>query len=251
MGLNIQEMFGGLIPPRMHRRRISVPEGRKILIQEEAQKLIDMDEVIAEAIRRVETAGIVFIDEIDKVVGDHARESGADVSREGVQRDILPIIEGCNVTTKYGMVSTDHILFIAAGAFHAAKPSDLIPELQGRCPIRVELDPLGADEFVRILTEPENALVRQYTALMETEGIHLRFTDGAVREIAQIADQVNQRTENIGARRLHTVMTTLLEDLLFEAPDDARKGELRITRSHVRSRLRDIVADEDLARYIL
>ncbi len=250
MGINIQEMFGGLIPPRVRRRRISVPEGRKILVQEEAQKLIDMDEVIGEAVRRVETSGIVFLDEIDKLVGDHGREGGGEVSREGVQRDILPIIEGSSVTTKYGMVNTDHVLFVAAGAFHSAKPSDLIPELQGRFPIRVELDSLGAGDFARILTEPENALLRQYTALMETEGIHLHFTPGAVREIAAIADGVNQRTENIGARRLHTVMTTLLEDLLFEAPT-TRKGELRITQSYVRSRLRDVVADEDLARYIL
>jgi ATP-dependent HslUV protease ATP-binding subunit HslU len=221
-----------------------------VLLDEESNNLLDEDKVVKEAIEAVENNGIVFLDEIDKLVGDHGREGGGEVSREGVQRDILPIIEGSSVTTKYGMVNTDHVLFVAAGAFHSAKPSDLIPELQGRFPIRVELDSLGAGDFARILTEPENALLRQYTALMETEGIHLHFTPGAVREIAAIADGVNQRTENIGARRLHTVMTTLLEDLLFEAPT-TRKGELRITQSYVRSRLRDVVADEDLARYIL
>jgi len=249
MGINMQEMFGGMIPTRTKRRRVPVPEGRKILIQEEAQKLIDMDEVISMAIDRVENMGIVFLDELDKIAGE-AVKSGPDVSREGVQRDLLPIVEGSNVMTKYGMIRTDHILFIAAGAFHASKPSDLIPEMQGRFPIRVELDSLTEDDFVRILTEPENALIKQYIALLATEGVTITFTDGAIREIARIAGGVNQRMENIGARRLHTVMTTLLEDILFTVPD-ADKRRVRITKQMVGGALRDIVEDEDLSRYIL
>ena len=249
MGINIQEMFGGMIPNRTKRRRVSVPEGRKILAQEEAQKLIDMDEVIAMAIDRVENMGIVFLDELDKIAGEAAK-TGPDVSREGVQRDLLPIVEGSNVMTKYGMIRTDHVLFIAAGAFHASKPSDLIPEMQGRFPIRVELDSLTEDDFVRILTEPENALIKQYTALMATEGVTIGFTDGAIREIARIAGEVNQRMENIGARRLHTVMTTLLEDTLFAVPDTGEQ-KIRVTKQMVSGALNDIVEDEDLSRYIL
>ena len=249
MGVNIQEMLGGMIPPRTKRRRVPVPEGRKILAQEEAQKLIDMDEVIAAAIHRVENMGIVFLDELDKIAGESVK-SGPDVSREGVQRDLLPVVEGSSVMTKYGIVMTDHILFIAAGAFHASKPSDLIPELQGRFPIRVELDSLTANDFVRILTEPENALIKQYTALLFTENVTISFTDGAIREIARVADEVNQRMENIGARRLHTVMTTLLEDILFSVPD-MDKRRIRITKQMVGRALHNIVADEDMSRYIL
>lgn len=249
MGVNIQEMLGGMIPPRTKRRRVPVPEGRKILAQEEAQKLIDMDEVIAAAIHRVENMGIVFLDELDKIAGESVK-SGPDVSREGVQRDLLPVVEGSSVMTKYGIVMTDHILFIAAGAFHASKPSDLIPELQGRFPIRVELDSLTANDFVRILTEPENALIKQYTALLFTENVTISFTDGAIREIARVADEVNQRMENIGARRLHTVMTTLLEDILFNVPD-MDKRRIRITKQMVGRALHNIVADEDMSRYIL
>lgn len=249
MGISLQEMFGNLFPKRTKQRVINVQEGQRILAQEEAQKLIDMDEVVAEAINRVENAGIVFLDEIDKIAGEHAA-TGPDVSREGVQRDLLPIIEGSTIHTKYGMVRTDHILFIAAGAFHVSKPSDLIPELQGRFPIRVELDTLTTEDFVRILTEPRNALIKQYTALLETEGVHISFTEGAIREIADIATIVNEQTQNIGARRLHTVMTTLLDSILFDVPDSSA-GHIRITRAYVQKTLREIVADEDLSRYIL
>ena len=249
MGINIQEIFGGMIPPRTKRHRVSVPEARMILAQEEAQKLIDMDKVISDAIGRVENSGIVFLDELDKIAGERTR-GDIDVSREGVQRDILPIVEGSNVMTKYGMVKTDHILFIAAGAFHVSKPSDLIPELQGRFPIRVELDSLTADDFVRILTEPKNALIKQYTALLETEGVSISFTQGAIREIANLADEINNRMENIGARRLHTVMTTLLEDVLFNIPD-VKEKTVKITQKYVRDHLKEIIEDEDLSRYIL
>lgn len=249
MDINVQEMFGGLLPPRRKRRKVSVGEAREILKQEEAQKLVDMDKVVSEAIRRVENSGIIFIDEIDKIAGERSPH-GPDVSREGVQRDLLPIVEGSSVPTKYGMVRTDHILFIAAGAFHSCKPSDLIPELQGRFPIRVELASLNEDDFVRILVEPENALIKQYKALLETEGVDVSFTRDAIREIASIAARVNETTENIGARRLHTVMTRLLEDVLFEVPDRRRK-KVRITAKVVRSRLKDIVEDVDLTRYIL
>ncbi|MBI4530724.1 MAG: ATP-dependent protease ATPase subunit HslU [Candidatus Latescibacteria bacterium] len=249
MGINIQEIFGGIIPQRTKRRRVAVPEAIKLLAQEEAQKLIDMEEVISEAIGRIENTGIVFLDEIDKIAGEKIKGT-ADVSREGVQRDLLPIVEGSNVMTKYGMTRTDHVLFIAAGAFHVSKPSDLIPEMQGRFPIRVELDSLTTADFVRILTEPQNALIRQYTALLETEGVSISFTKGAIEEIAIVADTVNQRTENIGARRLHTVMTTLLEDILFSVPDTKRL-EIKITRTYVKEALGGIVEDEDLSRYIL
>jgi ATP-dependent HslUV protease ATP-binding subunit HslU len=242
-------MLPGLFQGRTKKRRVRVPEALDALAQEEAQKLIDMDSVARSAVERVQEAGIIFIDEIDKVSG---RESGQgpDVSREGVQRDILPIVEGTTVNTKYGMVRTDHILFIAAGAFHVSKPSDLIPELQGRFPIRVELEALGRDDFVRILTEPRSALVRQYSALLSTEGIDLRFTDGAIGRIADFASLVNDRTENIGARRLHTVMEKLLDELSFEASDmDATA--VTIDEAYVDRMLSDIARNEDLSRYIL
>lgn len=249
MGINIQEIFGGMMPQRTKRRSVPVPEALKLLSQEEAQKLIDMEEVINDAIKRVENSGIVFLDEIDKIAGEKVK-GAPDVSREGVQRDLLPIVEGSNVMTKYGMTRTDHILFIAAGAFHVSKPSDLIPEMQGRFPIRVELDSLTTADFIRILTEPQNALIRQYTALLATEGVSISFTKGAIEEIALVADTVNQRTENIGARRLHTVMTTLLEDILFSVPD-TEQHEIKITQKYVKEALQNIVEDEDLSRYIL
>ncbi|MCK5326974.1 MAG: ATP-dependent protease ATPase subunit HslU [Candidatus Latescibacteria bacterium] len=249
MGINIQEIFGGMVPPRTKRRRVSIPEARKILAQEEAQKLIDMEKVIAAAIERVENAGIVFLDEIDKIAGERVRGE-VDVSREGVQRDILPIVEGSTVMTKHGMVRSDHILFIAAGAFHVSKPSDLIPELQGRFPIRVELDSLIAEDFVRILTEPKNALLKQYTAMLKTEGVGITFTKGAIGEIAQVADEVNTRMENIGARRLHTVMTILLEEIMFSVPEMGKK-RIRITQKYVREAMKDIIEDEDISKYIL
>jgi ATP-dependent HslUV protease ATP-binding subunit HslU len=228
---------------------MTVAEARKYLTQEEAQKLVDMDQVIKEAISRVENSGIVFLDEIDKIAGEKS-QVGPDVSREGVQRDLLPVVEGTNVFTKYGMVKTDHVLFIASGAFHVSKPSDLIPELQGRFPIRVELASLTAEDFVRILTEPQNALIKQYTAMLATEEVKINFTPEAIKEIAKIAFEVNERTENIGARRLHTVMTALLEDILFDVPDEKIK-KIEITAEFVRERLGEIVKDEDLSRYIL
>jgi ATP-dependent HslUV protease ATP-binding subunit HslU len=249
MDINVQEMFGGLLPPRRKRRKVAVEEAREILTQEEAQKLVDMEKVVAEAIARVENSGIIFIDEIDKIAGEKASH-GPDVSREGVQRDLLPIVEGSSVPTKYGIVKTEHILFIAAGAFHSCKPSDLIPELQGRFPIRVELGSLSEEDFVRILVEPKNALIKQYRALLKTERVEVTFTDDAVREIASIAAKVNEVTENIGARRLHTVMTRLLEDILFEVPDLKRK-RIRISAEVVRGKLKGIVEDVDLTRYIL
>jgi ATP-dependent HslUV protease ATP-binding subunit HslU len=249
MGINIKEMFGNLFPKKTKRRRMKVAEAREMLIQTEAEKLVDMDKVHALAKERTEQSGILFIDEIDKIA---SREGGhgPEVSREGVQRDILPIVEGSTVNTKYGPVKTDHILFIAAGAFHVSKPSDLIPELQGRFPIRVELENLGEEEFVRILTEPKNALIRQYTALLATEEIELVFTEDAVHEIARTAATVNERTENIGARRLHTVMERLLEDLSFDAPE-RQDRRIEIDAAYVRNRLTEIVRDEDLSRYIL
>ncbi|MFH1011042.1 MAG: ATP-dependent protease ATPase subunit HslU [bacterium] len=251
MGFNLQEMFGPMIGKRKRRRQCTIGEARDILLSEETDKMLDMDRIVREAIFRTESLGIVFLDEIDKIAAPSSQtEGGPDVSREGVQRDILPVVEGTTVTTKYGPVKTDHILFIAAGAFTVAKPSDLIPELQGRFPIRVELDHLTADDFVRILTEPENALMKQYTALLETEGIELSFREDAIREIADIASRVNERMENIGARRLHTVMTTLLEDLLFNASTMTKK-KLNITKPFVRKTLKDIVEDEDLSRFIL
>ena len=249
MEFNFKEMLGNLFPKGTKTRRVKVSEARELLLQEEASRLIDMDRVVEEARRKVEQHGIIFLDEIDKIVGrDHGR--GPDVSREGVQRDLLPIVEGTTVTSKYGMVRTDHILFIASGAFHLSKPADLIPEMQGRFPIRVELQSLGAAEFERILTEPENALIKQYQALLETEGVHLTFAPEAVREIAALAAKVNERTENIGARRLHTIMEKLLEEISFTAPDLGDRS-LTITADYVRERLADLIEDEDLSRYIL
>ena len=249
MGINLKDVLPNIFGQRSRRRKMRVNEAMDYLVQEEEQKLIDMDQVTRLALERVESSGIIFLDEIDKIAG---RESGhgPDVSREGVQRDILPIVEGTTVNTKYGMVRTDHILFIAAGAFHVSKPSDLIPELQGRFPIRVELEALGRDEFVRILTEPRSALVKQYTALMDTEGISLTFTDGAIHKIADFATLVNERTENIGARRLHTVMEKLLDEISFEGPDLDNK-RVTIDEEYVTRMLADIVKNEDLSRYIL
>ncbi len=249
--ISLKEMMGNMFPEKTKRRSLKVPEAMKVLTQEEASKLIDMDKVAREAISRVEQSGIVFIDEIDKVAG---RESGGgggpDVSREGVQRDLLPIIEGSTVNTKHGPVHTDHILFIAAGAFHVSKPSDLIPELQGRFPIRVELDNLTEEDFVRILTEPRNALIRQYVGLLGTEGLDVEFTDDAIREIASISASVNSRTENIGARRLYTVMERLLEEVSFHAPDAVQK-KITVNAEYVKKQLADITKDEDLSRFIL
>ncbi len=247
--INLKDMLPGLFQGRTKKRRVKVPEALEYLAQEEEHKLIDMDSVARTAVERVEQAGIIFVDEIDKIAGREGSH-GPDVSREGVQRDILPIVEGTTVNTKYGMVRTDHILFIAAGAFHVSKPSDLIPELQGRFPIRVELEALGKDEFVRILTEPRSALVKQYTALMETEGIVLTFTNEAIHRIADYATLVNERTENIGARRLHTVMEKLLDEISFEGPDLADKRVV-IDDGYVTRMLADIVKNEDLSRYIL
>lgn len=249
LGIQFKDMLGNLFPRSVKRRRLKVPEALEILTQQEAQRLIDQDRVVRRAIERVEQAGILFIDEIDKIVsrgGSH----GPDVSREGVQRDLLPIVEGCTVNTKYGPVKTDHILFIAAGAFHTVKPSDLIPELQGRFSIRVELNALGRREFVRILTEPRNALLLQYRALLATEGVELEILPEAVEEIARIAEEVNARTENIGARRLHTILERLLEDVLFDAPDIAEKRVV-VDRAFVERRLKDVAENEDLSRYIL
>jgi len=249
MEFNIKEVFGNIFPTKKKKRRVKIPEAKEILFQEESQKLIDMDKVIEEAIRMTEQNGIIFLDELDKIAGSDSRY-GPDVSREGVQRDLLPIVEGSTVTTKYGMVRTDHILFIAAGAFNMSKPSDLLPELQGRFPIRVELDPLSQQDFVRILKEPQNALITQYEALLETEGIELHFEESAIEEIAYIASQVNERMENIGARRLHTVMEKLLDEISFNAPDMAEK-KVVVDKKYVTERLRDIFEDENLSRYIL
>ncbi len=249
LGMNLQDMLGGMFPKQRRRRAVTVGEARRILIDQEAERMIDLEQVTAEAIVRAEQSGIIFIDEMDKIAG-RERGIGPDVSREGVQRGLLPIVEGSTVMTKYGPVQTDHILFIAAGAFHATKPSDLIPELQGRFPLRVELSALGEQDFVRILTEPQNSLVRQYTALLRTEGIELEFTPEGVAEIAHIAAQVNDQTENIGARRLHTVMERLLEHVSFEASDIAPTRVL-ITADYVRQQLAEVVKNLDLARYIL
>jgi len=249
MELNMQDILGGILPRRKKRRRARVREARKILTQEEASKLLDRDAIVSEAIERTEKLGIVFLDELDKIAG-REKNVGPDVSREGVQRDLLPIVEGTTVITKYGPVKTDHILFIGAGAFHVTKPSDLIPELQGRFPIRVELNPLDQDDFVRILTEPENSLTRQYKALLATDGVDLVFTQDGVEAIAKMAYTVNQETENIGARRLHTVMEKLLEDVLFEAPDVAEK-KVVVDGNYVHSKLKDLVTNRDLTRYIL
>ncbi|MDM7926699.1 MAG: ATP-dependent protease ATPase subunit HslU [bacterium] len=249
MGLNMQELFGGMMPPKRKKRKMPVSEAREVIVAEEVQKLIDMDKVVDEAVRRVEESGIVFLDEIDKIAGKSGG-AGPDVSREGVQRDILPVVEGTNVLTKYGLVRTDHILFIASGAFHVSKPADLIPELQGRFPIRVELESLTREDFVRILTEPENALVKQYTALLATEGVRIEFTPDAIEAIAATACDVNERTENIGARRLHTIMSLLLEDVLFETPEKKTRS-IRVTPREVQKRLRRIVENQDLTKYIL
>ncbi len=250
MGVNLGEMLGGTpFGKRMKRRRMPVPDALDLLRQEEAGKLIDMDQVTREAVQRTEQSGIVFIDEIDKIAGKEGA-GGPDVSREGVQRDLLPIVEGSTVTTKYGPVRTDHILFIASGAFHVARPSDLIPELQGRFPIRVEMDSLGSADFVRILTEPQNALTRQYAALLATEGIELSFAPDAVAEIARIAQTINDRTENIGARRLHTILERLLDEIAFDA-DERKDKRIAVDAGYVRAQLQPLVEDEDLSRYIL
>jgi ATP-dependent HslUV protease ATP-binding subunit HslU len=249
MGINLREMLSNMLPTKTKRRKVKVAEAKRLLAQEEAQKLVDMEEVVAQAIHRVENSGIVFLDELDKIAGREAGH-GPDVSREGVQRDLLPIVEGSTVTTKYGPVKTDHILFIAAGAFHVAKPSDLIPEMQGRFPIRVELDALTREDFIRILTEPQNALIRQYIELLNTEGVTLHFTPDSVDAVAELATIVNQRAENIGARRLYTIMEKLLEEISFAAPDMPGK-ELTIDGGYVHTRLADVIKDEDLSRYIL
>ncbi|MDA8242091.1 MAG: ATP-dependent protease ATPase subunit HslU [Nitrospiraceae bacterium] len=247
--INLKSMLGNLLPEKSKRKKVKIPEALVLLEQEESGKLIDMDKITQEAVERVEQSGIVFIDEIDKIASKGGGY-GPDVSREGVQRDLLPIVEGSTVTTKYGPVKTEHILFIASGAFHTAKPSDLVPELQGRFPIRVELDALGKDDFTRILTEPHNALVKQYTALLETENVEINFLEDSVDEIAEIAALVNDKTENIGARRLHTILEKLLEDISFDAPEKPGT-KLDIDRKYVREKLSDIVKDEDLSRYIL
>jgi ATP-dependent HslUV protease ATP-binding subunit HslU len=247
---NFAEMLQDMMPKRKKRREVTVAEARRILLQDELDKLVDMDEVVAEALERTEDMGMIFLDEIDKIAGTRGGSSGPDVSREGVQRDLLPIVEGSTVQTKYGIVRTDHILFIAAGAFHVAKPSDLIPELQGRFPIRVELSSLGEEDFVRILREPKNALLRQYQELVAADGATLEFSDDGIREIARIAAEVNERMENIGARRLHTVLTTLLEDVLFDLPDE-KTSKIVMDGNVVRDRLQRVIEDEDLRKYIL
>jgi ATP-dependent HslUV protease ATP-binding subunit HslU len=249
MGINLKDMLPNLFGQKTRRRKMRVAEAQDYLVQEEEQKLIDMDQVTRVALERVESSGIIFLDEIDKIAG---RESGhgPDVSREGVQRDILPIVEGTTVNTRYGFVRTDHILFIAAGAFHVSKPSDMIPELQGRFPIRVELKSLTVEDFIRILKEPKNALAKQYTALLETEGIKLVLTDDALEEVAKFAASVNERSENIGARRLHTIMEKMLEEVSFEGPD-LKKKTVKVDANYVRKQLADIVKDQDLSRYIL
>ena len=239
-----------MMPKKKKRRTVKVSEARRILLDEELEKLIDLDDITDDALERTEAMGIIFLDEIDKIAGERGQGGGPDVSREGVQRDLLPIVEGSNVQTKYGMVKTDHILFIAAGAFHVSKPSDLIPELQGRFPIRVELKPLTEQDFVRIMTEPENALTKQYAALVEAEGASLEFKADGIAELARVATRVNERMENIGARRLHTVMTTLLEDVLFELPDRGKDAVI-VDAEMVRDRLKSISEDEDLRKYIL
>jgi len=247
---NFSDMLREMMPKRKKKRTVKIPEARRILLDEELDKLIDLDDVTSDALERVEQMGIIFLDEIDKIAGQRGEHGGPDVSREGVQRDLLPVVEGSTVSTKYGPVKTDHVLFIAAGAFHVSKPSDLIPELQGRFPIRVELKPLVEADFVRIMTEPEHALTKQYAALVEAEGASLTFTTTGVAEIARIATQANDRMENIGARRLHTVMTTLLEEILYELPDRGKDG-IVVDAELVRDRLKQVVEDEDLRRYIL
>ncbi len=250
MGMNIQEIVSSMMPKKRKKRKTTISDARKLLTQEEAQKLIDMDAVQNQAIKLVEESGMVFIDEIDKVSGS-SDSRGPDVSREGVQRDLLPIVEGSTVNTKYGSVKTDHILFIASGAFHSSKPSDLIPELQGRFPIRVELKSLTEDDFIKILTVPENALLKQYAALLQTEGVEVNFTDDAITEVAKTAAYVNEEVENIGARRLHTILTTLLEDILFDLPDKITSSKVTIDGNLVKEKLDAIVKDRDLSKYIL
>ncbi len=256
MGVNLQELFGNMGGGQKKKRRVTVEEAREILTQEEAQKLIDMDKVTEDALERVQQSGIVFIDEIDKVAGGTTRSrggggSGPGVSREGVQRDLLPVVEGSNVQTKHGMVQTDHVLFVASGAFHVSKPSDLIPEMQGRFPIRVELSSLDEEDFYKILTQPKNALLKQYKALLEAEGVEIAFTDDAVREIARVAAEVNTTVENIGARRLHTILTTLLEDILFDVPDTISEPQVTIDTERVHERLSSVAKNRDLSQYIL
>ncbi len=253
MGINLQDMMGKMSGNNKSTRHVTIDEARDILLDEESEKLIDHDRAVDEALERVQTQGIVFIDEIDKVAGDSSggKSGGPDVSRQGVQRDMLPIIEGSTVTTKHGMVKTEHILFIGSGAFHVSKPSDLIPELQGRMPIRVELNSLTESDFFDILTQPKNALTKQYQAMLESEGVQVTFTDNAIKEIAAIAAQVNERVENIGARRLHTILSTLLDELLYAVPDDINSGEINIDRDYVNQQLDDLVKDKDLSHYIL
>ena len=250
MDINFTEMLQDMMPKRKKRRTVKVPEARRVLVDEELKKLVDMDDVVNESLDRVENHGIIFIDEIDKIAGERGQGGGPDVSREGVQRDLLPIVEGSTVQTRYGYVRSDHILFIAAGAFHVSKPSDLIPELQGRFPIRVELQSLTEQDFVRIMTEPENALTKQYQALVASEGAELAFTADGIAEIARVAFMANDRMENIGARRLHTVMAALMEDVLFELPDYPEK-RIVFNVDNVRERLVKIISDDDLRRYIL
>ena len=251
MGNNLKDMLGSILPQKSKNKKLKVPDAFKVLCQEEAEKLLDQDTVMQETLKRVEQNGIIFIDEVDKIIGRQSGGTGGpDVSREGVQRDLLPIVEGSSVNTKYGIVKTDHILFIAAGAFHSAKPSDLIPEFQGRFPIRVELDSLTKKDFIRILTEPDNALVKQYIALLKTENVNLTFQDDAIDQIAEMSAVVNQRTENIGARRLHTIMEKFLEDISFDAPELENK-DISIDANYVLEKLKDIIQDEDLSRYIL
>lgn len=250
MGINIQEIMSNMMPKKKKKRKTTIKEAKRIIAQEEAAKLIDMEAVQREAVKRVQESGIVFIDEIDKVAGAKSQQ-GPDVSREGVQRDLLPIVEGSSVNTKYGVVKTDHILFIASGAFHISKPSDLIPELQGRFPIRVELDSLTEEDFVKILTLPQNALLKQYSAMLQTEGMEIVFKEDAIKEVARTAAQVNAEVENIGARRLHTILTTLLEDILFDVPDKMKEKKIEITGKLVNDKLDSIVKDRDLSKYIL
>jgi ATP-dependent HslUV protease ATP-binding subunit HslU len=250
MGINFRDMFGGMFGGKKSLKRMRISEARRVLLADEEEKLIDRSQVESEALSRVEEAGIVFLDEIDKIAGGEGRSHGPDVSREGVQRDLLPIVEGTTVNTRYGSVRTDHILFIAAGAFHVSRPSDLIPEMQGRFPIRVELQALDASDFERILTEPENSLIRQYTELLATEEVTLEIESDAVRAIAEVAVEINSSTENIGARRLHTVLERLLDEISFTAPE--RPGEVyKVTAAMVRDQLEPLVSDRDLARYIL
>jgi ATP-dependent HslUV protease ATP-binding subunit HslU len=253
LGMNLQDMLGNLAPKKTKKRQVRISEARKILLAEESEKLIDHDAAVTEALKRVQSSGIVFLDEIDKIAGSSSGEGkgGPDVSRQGVQRDLLPIVEGSTVSTKYGMVKTDHVLFIASGAFHIAKPSDLIPELQGRFPIRVEMDSLSEEDFYKILTAPQNALTKQYQAMLASEGVTLNFEDEAIREIARLAAEVNQSIENIGARRLHTILSSVLEELLFAVPDDIKIGEITIDKAYVEKQLDSLVKNRDLSHFIL